>query len=289
MFEERSMASGFAVNGSGGNTSSPSGRITEISNASDRDCRPLFERYRQSGDAAAREALVERFLPLARKLAARYRRGPEALDDLRQIASFGLLKAIDRYDPARGTAFSSFAVPTILGELRRHFRDTGWAIHVPRDLQELALRLDGTIDELHHTLGRAPTVTELAERLKTTPEQVLEAREAAAAHHAASLESPMLDGDGDGATLGDVLGAHDVALDAAETAMTAESLLRHLSDRDREILGLRFADDLTQSEIGERLGISQMHVSRLIRQSLEQLRKIADAEDEPPPLRALAA
>jgi RNA polymerase sigma-B factor len=283
------MRSGFAVSGTGGIASPSSGRITEISKAPDRDCRPLFERYRQSGDADAREALVERFLPLARKLAARYRRGPEPLDDLRQIASFGLLKAIDRYDPARGTAFSSFAVPTILGELRRHFRDTGWAIHVPRDLQELALRLDGTIDELHHALGRAPTVTELAERLKVTPEQVHEAREAAAAHHAASLESPMLDDDGDRATLGDAIGAHDVALDAAETAMTAESLLRHLSERDREILRLRFADDLTQSEIGQRLGISQMHVSRLIRQSLEQLRGIADAEDAPWPLRALAA
>jgi RNA polymerase sigma-B factor len=283
------MGSGFAVIGSGGNISSTSGRITQIGKASDRNCRPLFERYRQSGDAAAREALVKRFLPLARKLAARYRRGPEPLDDLRQIASLGLLKAIDRYDPARGTAFSSFAVPTILGELRRHFRDTGWAIHVPRDLQELALRLDSTIDELQHTHGRAPTVTELAERLKTTPEQVLEAREAAAAHHATSLESPMLDGDGDRATLGDVLGAHDVALDAAETAMTAETLLRHLSDRNREILRLRFADDLTQSEIGERLGISQMHVSRVIRQSLEQLREVAEAKDEPPPLRARAA
>jgi RNA polymerase sigma-B factor len=283
------MGSGFAVNGSDGNTSRSSGRITEISKASDRDDRALFERYRQSGDAAAREALVKRFLPLARKLAARYRRGAEPLDDLRQIASLGLLKAIDRYDPARGTAFSSFAVPTILGELRRHFRDTGWAIHVPRDLQELALRLDGTIDELHHTHGRAPTVTELAERLKTTPEQVLEAREAAAAHHAASLESPLLDGDGDRATLGDVLGARDVALDAAETAMTAESLLRHLSDRNREILRLRFADDLTQSEIGERIGISQMHVSRVIRQSLEQLRAVAEAKDEPPPLSARAA
>ncbi len=283
------MTSGFAVNGSGGSPTPLSGRITDIGKASDRDCRPLFERYRQCGDAAAREALVERFLPLAGKLAARYRRGPEPLDDLRQVASLGLLKAIDRYDPARGTAFSSFAVPTILGELRRHFRDTGWAIHVPRDLQELGLRLDGTVDELHHTLGRAPTVNELAERLSTTPEEVLEARQAAAAHHAASLESPMLDGDGDGATLGDLLGAHDAGLGAAETAMTAESLLRQLSDRDREILRLRFADDLTQSEIGERLGISQMHVSRLIRQSLERLHEVAAAEDEAPRLRAVTA
>jgi RNA polymerase sigma-B factor len=257
--------------------------------APDREYRALFRWYRESGDAAARQALVERFLPLACKLAARYRRGPEPLEDLRQVAAFGLLKAIDRYDPAQGTAFSSFAVPTILGELRRHFRDTGWAIHVPRDLQELAARLERAKDELHHALGRAPTVAEIAARLEVTPELVLEAREAAAAHHAESLDSTMVDRDGRRAPLGDVIGADDARLHAAEAAVTAERLLRHLSDRDREVLRLRFAEDLTQSEIGERLGISQMHVSRLIRQSLEQLRELAGAEDEPLPLRALAA
>jgi RNA polymerase sigma-B factor len=253
------------------------------------DYRGLFEHYRKTGDAAAREALVERFLPLARKLAARYRRGPEPLDDLRQVAAFGLLKAIDRYDPAHGTAFSSFAVPTILGELRRHFRDTGWAIRVPRDLQELALRVDRTNDELHHTLGRPPTLAEIAARLETTPESVLEAREAAAAHHAESLDSTTCDGDGRRVALRDVIGAHDVGLDAAEAAVIAERLLRHLDARDREILRLRFAEDLTQSEIGERRGISQMHVSRLIRRSLEQLRELAEAEGESLPLGAWAA
>ena len=252
-----------------------------MSRAPDRDDRALFVCYRESGDAAIREALVERFLPLAYKLAARYRRGPEPLDDLRQIAALGLVKAIDRYDPAHGTAFSSFAVPTILGGLRRHFRDTGWAIHVPRDLQELAVRLDGTTDELQTTLGRAPTVAEIAERLNTTPEQVLEARAAAAARYAASLEAPISDGDESRATLGDVIGAPDVGLDAAEAAVTAQRLQRHLSERDREGLRLRFGEDLTQSEIGARLGISQMHVSRLIRQSLKQLRDIAEAEAEP--------
>jgi RNA polymerase sigma-B factor len=268
----------------------PSGRLAHlIKGAPDRDPRGLFERYRRSGDAVAREALVERFLPLAYKLAARYRRGPEPLDDLRQVAAFSLLKAIDRYDPARGTAFSSFAVPTILGELRRHFRDTGWALRVPRDLQELAVRLDRTNDELYHALGRAPTVAEIAARLQTTPEQVLEARGAAAAHHSESLESTMFDGDENRAPLGDVIGAHDVGLDAADDAVTAERLLRHLSDRDREILRLRFAEDLTQSEIGERLGISQMHVSRLIRQSLEELRELAETEYGAPPLGAVAA
>jgi RNA polymerase sigma-B factor len=265
----------------------PYGRLARVHHNGARD-RDLFERYRRNGDAAAREALIERFLPLASKLAARYPRGPEPLEDLRQVAAYGLLKAIDRYDPARGTAFSSFAVPTILGELRRHFRDTGWAIHVPRDLQELAIRLPATIDARYHTLSRAPTVTEVAEHLNTTPEHVLEAREAAAAHHAESLQSTLSDGDGNSATLGDVIGADDVGLDAAEAAVTAERLLRHLSQRDREILRLRFAAELTQSEIGQRLGISQMHVSRLIRQALERLRELVEADEQPLPLGARA-
>ena len=260
-----------------------------MSRAPERDHRALFVRYRQSGDAAVREALVERFLPLAYKLAARYRRGPEPLDDLRQVAACGLLKAIDRYDPAHGSAFASFAVPTILGELRRHFRDTGWAIHVPRDLQELAVRLEGAIDELQTTLARAPTVAEIAEHLNATPEQVLEARAAAGARHAASLESPIFGGDESRATFGDVIGAPDAGLDAAEAAVTAQRLERHLSERDRELLRLRFGEDLTQREIGARLGISQMHVSRLIRRSLEQLRDLAQAEAERPPLSAVAA
>jgi RNA polymerase sigma-B factor len=268
----------------------PSGRLAHVNNkAPDREYRALSRRYRASGDAAARQALAERFLPLAYRLAARYQHGPEPLDDLRQVAAIGLLKAIDRYDPAYGTAFSSFAVPTILGELRRHFRDTGWALRVPRDLQELAVRLDRTVDELRQALGRAPTVAEIADRLNTTPEQVLEARTATGAHHAVSLQSTIVDGDDQQATLGDVIGAHDAGLDAAEAAVSAERLLCHLSERDREVLRLRFAEDLTQSEIGERLGISQMHVSRLIRQSLQRLRELAETEDTSQPLAAMDA
>jgi RNA polymerase sigma-B factor len=248
--------------------------------APDRAQNDLFERYR-NGDRAAREALVERFLPLAFKLAARYRRGAEPLEDLRQVAAIGLLKAIDRYDPGRGTAFSSFAVPTILGELRRHFRDTGWAIRPPRDLQDLALQLDRTIDELRGTLGRTPAVTEIADHLNTTPEHVLEAHQAAAAHHVQSLETPIGDGDDRRATLADLIGEHDAGLDAAEAAATAQHLLDRLSDRDREVMKLRFIDDLTQREIGGRLGISQMHVSRLLRQALEHLHQLAEVEHPP--------
>jgi RNA polymerase sigma-B factor len=251
--------------------------------ARDRDDRQMFQRYRATGDPALREALVERFMPLARKLAGRYRRGGEPLEDLRQVASVGLLKAVDRYDPAHGTAFTSFAVPTILGELRRHFRDTGWALHVPRDLQELAVRLTGAVEALADALGRPPTVPEIAAHLEVSAEQVLEARAASGAHHAASLDSPQHD-DPDAPTLADSLGAEDAGLHAAEDAITVERLLGGLDPRDREILRLRFAEDLTQSEIGERVGISQMHVSRRIRIALERLRAEAGPDDRPPAL-----
>ena len=227
------------------------------------------------GDQAAREQLVERFLPLARQLARRYQHGGEQLDDLVQVASLGLLKAIDRFDPSRETAFSSFAVPTILGELKRHFRDKGWSVRVPRDLQELAVRVDRVTDELARELGRAPTLAEVAERTGGTTEQVLEAREAAGAYRAVSLDRPRDDDeDGDGG-VGDAVGIEDPGFGVAEDAATVERLMRVLSGREREVLRLRFAEDLTQSEIGARVGVSQMHVSRLIRQAVAQLREAA--------------
>jgi RNA polymerase sigma-B factor len=156
-------------------------RVADDRQTRTREDRRLLERYHQNGDRAAREALVERFLPLARQLARRYQRGGEPLDDLIQVASLGLLKAIDRFEPDRPSAFSSFAVPTILGELKRHFRDRGWSVRVPRDLQEMAVRVERVAEELSRSLGRAPTPGELAEHIAATPEQVLEAREAAGA------------------------------------------------------------------------------------------------------------
>ena len=236
-------------------------------------------RFQQTRDARERAALVERFMPLARSLAARYRHTSESLDDLVQVASVGLLKAIDRYDPARGYAFSSFAVPTILGELRRHLRDHSWSIHVPRDLQELGQRLGPAADELTAALGRPPTVAELAERLGVTEEQVLDARQATAAHTPASLDQPVND-DGQPAALGDLLGSDDRELARVEDTVLVEHYLAHLPARSRELLRLRFTSDLKQHEIGAILGISQMHVSRLIRQSLEQLQAIAAAETD---------
>ena len=234
--------------------------------------RRLLVRYHCEGDSAAREQLVERFLPLARQLARRYQRGGEQLDDLVQVASLGLIKAVDRFDPARETAFSSFAVPTILGELKRHFRDKGWAVRVPRDLQELAVKVDRVADDMARELGRAPTPTEIAERTGATLEQVLEAREAAAAYRAVSLDRPRTDEEEGGDSYAEAVGAEDPGFGLAEASATVERLMRVLSEREREVLRLRFEEDLTQSEIGARIGVSQMHVSRLIRQSIARLR-----------------
>ena len=242
--------------------------------------RRLLVRYHREGDPAAREALVQRFLPLARQLARRYQRGGEQLDDLVQVASLGLLKAIDRFDPARETAFSSFAVPTILGELKRHFRDKGWAVRVPRDLQELAVKVDRVADEMSRELGRAPTTAEIAERIDATDEQVLEAREASAAYRAVSLDRPRTEEEDDGDSYADAVGDEDPGYRIAEASATMQRLMRVLSDREREVLRLRFEEDLTQSEIGARVGVSQMHVSRLIRQSIARLREEAERGTE---------
>ena len=244
--------------------------------ANTREDRKLLIRYHTDGDMQAREELVERFLPLARQLARRYQRGGEALDDLIQVASLGLLKAIDRFDPSRTTAFSSFAVPTILGELKRHFRDKGWSVRVPRDLQELAVKLEPANEGLAREIGRVPTTNELAERLGVTVEQLLEAREAAGAYRAVSLDRPRDEDDDTGDGIGAAFGVEDVGFSEAEDAATVQHLMRVLNDREREVLRLRFAEDLTQAEIGERIGVSQMHVSRIIRQAITQLQRAVE-------------
>jgi RNA polymerase sigma-B factor len=238
----------------------------------------LFARVQRDGDRAAHEALVERFLPLAQQLARRYARSNEPLDDLIQVASLGLLKAIDRFDPTRPTAFSSFAVPTILGELKRHFRDKAWSLRVPRDLQELAFRVERVADDLESELRRAPTADEIAEYMGVRTEQVLDAREAAGAYQAVSLDRPRDDAEA-GDELVNVIGLEDPGYHLADEAATVERLMSMLlSDREREILRLRFAEDLTQSEIGARLGLSQMHISRLIRHAVAQLRQAAEPD-----------
>ena len=219
---------------------------------------------------------MERFLPLAKHLARRYGRESWHAEDLVQVASLGLLKAIDRFDAERGIAFSSFATPTIVGELKRYFRDKSWTVRVPRDLQELTLNVNRAADELEGELGRAPTAAQVADRLGVTVEQVLEARVAASARHGLSLERPGGDSDDEDATLGDRLGAVDDDLARAEDTVTVQRLMSSLAERERTILHLRFHEDLTQMEIAQRLGLSQMHVSRLIRQSITRLRAEAD-------------
>jgi RNA polymerase sigma-B factor len=236
-------------------------------------------RFHRTRDSGERDELIARYLPLARSLAARYRHTSEPFDDLLQVASIGLLKAIERYDPERGYAFSSFAVPTILGELRRHLRDHTWSVHVPRDLQELGQRLAPATDELSRELGRPPTIAEIGERLGVSEEEVLDAREAVAAHSPASLDE-RVSSEEQSATLGDLLGGEDEALGTAEDAILLDHYLSHLPPRSREVLRLRFEEDLKQREIGAILGVSQMHVSRLIRQALEQLQAIAAEEAE---------
>ncbi|MGH2979102.1 MAG: SigB/SigF/SigG family RNA polymerase sigma factor [Solirubrobacterales bacterium] len=246
-----------------------------------REDRRLLIRYHEEGDASAREELVERFLPLARQLARRYQRQNEPLDDLMQVASMGLVKAIDRFDPQRGTAFSTYAVPTILGELKRYFRDSGWAVHVPRGMQERVMKLDQASQELHRKLGRSPSASELADELNLTSEEVLEAMEAASAYDAISLEEQRgsESRDSQEPTYADSLGKEEERYELVEYGATIAPTMKALSERERLILHLRFVEDMTQSEIADRIGVSQMHVSRLIRRALARLRAVARERD----------
>jgi len=240
-----------------------------------REDRALFVRL-GDGDPRARAALVERFLPLARSLARRYESSGEPLEDLVQVASLALVKAIDRFDTSRGHAFTSFAVPTIVGELKRHFRDRTWAVRPPRELQELSLRVDRVSVRMSQELDRAPTVAELAEAAGASEEHILEALQARTGRGALSLHAPASSQDADAASLEDSLGDYDDGFDRAESRAVLDGLCIGLSPRSREVLRLRFEEDMTQSEIGEHLGVSQMQVSRIIRQTLARLHHVAE-------------
>jgi RNA polymerase sigma-B factor len=233
--------------------------------------RELFMRLRCSASRADREAAVKRYLPLAHGLAARYRHAAEPLEDLEQVAAIGLLNAIDRYDPDRGTAFTSFAVPTILGELRRHFRDRTWALRVPRAQQELLLAIERARDELAASLGHQPTIADLALRLGVSEELVLHALELAAARWALPLAAPGPDGEDEDDMPGDL----DAGYRRVEHRAVLTRLLATLSAREAQIVLLRFTADLTQDAIASRLGVSQMYVSRALRRSLSRLRDAA--------------
>ena len=225
----------------------------------------------QQGDSRAREELIERYMPLARSLALRYRRASEPLDDLIQVASVGLVKAVDRWDPDRGLAFSSYAVPTILGELRRYFRDATWDVRPARDLQELCLAVEEAREVLWGHLSRSPTADDIADRLGRSQEEVVEALQATEGRSVRSLDAPVHDEEEGSASAGDLIGRPDAEYDRVEAGVTIERLSSILDERAREILRLRFREDLLQSEIADRVGCSQMHVSRIIRSSLEKL------------------
>jgi RNA polymerase sigma-B factor len=231
----------------------------------------LWKRKHAGAPCPARDELARRYLPLARKLAARYTNPNEPLEDLVQVASLGLLRAIDRYSPDRGTSFHAFAVATILGELKRHFRDTGWSVHVPRDAKELALRVDRASRELTDRLGRSPQVDELAEFLKLGVEAVLGALETVNVHFGASLDAPAAGSESDGAPLVEMLGSDDDRLALADTALDLAAGIRRLPYLERRALSLRFGEDLKQTEVAERLGCSQMQVSRLLARATQRL------------------
>ena len=239
----------------------------ELMTASDRD---LLRRYHEEGDATAREVLVERHLPLVRSLARRYAGRGESLDDIEQVGAIGLLKAIDRYEMSREVALTTYATPNVVGEIKRHFRDKGWAIRVPRALQELNGKMGPTIERLTSKLGRSPSIAEIAAEFKTTTEQVLEALEAGSAYAPLSLSAPP--GGEDELDPLETIGTEDAEYERTEDRTSLEPALAALPEREREILRMRFEEGLTQTQIAERVGISQMHVSRLIRRSLERMR-----------------
>jgi RNA polymerase sigma-B factor len=238
----------------------------------------LLRSYHQDGDLVAREELVLRYLPLARQLASRYRHSGEPLEDLVQVACLGLLKAVDRYDPERGGGFARYAVPTMLGELKRHFRDKGWAVRVPRATQELALKVNEALSSLPSTLGRAARPRDVAEEVGVPVEEVLEAMEAATAYDTASLDAPRAPtADDESWTHGDALGDEERGYELVELGETLRGTLDALPARERLILRLRFERDMTQAEIAECVGVSQMHVSRLLRRSLDRLSTVGAA------------
>ena len=240
------------------------------------ELRRKFHEYAKTRDRSLRDDLVTAHMGLAEYLARRFTNRGEPLDDLVQVAALGLLKAVDRFDPERGLEFSTYATPTIVGELKRHFRDKGWAVRVPRRVQELHLRLGGVVSVLSQELGRSPTIGEIAQSAAVSEEEVLEAIEAGHAYRFTSLDAPARDEDE--MSLSAELGAEDQGLIDSEHRVTLSPLIAQFPPRERMILHLRFFEGMTQSEIAGRLGISQMHVSRLLARALTQLR--SQAEDD---------
>jgi RNA polymerase sigma-B factor len=250
-----------------------------MSSVMNRNVDALLIAYHRDGDQDAREHVLVELMPLVRALASRYSGRGEPLEDLVQVGSVGLIKAVDRFDVDRGVEFSSYAVPTIVGEIRRHFRDKAWAMHVPRRLKELSVRLSRVLDELTTELGRSPTVTELAEAAGVEEEDVIDALDSAQAYSTRSLQAPF-DDDGD-ESLADRLGVEERGYEDVEDGSLVRAGLASLDERERRIVELRFFEERTQSQIAAELGISQMHVSRLLRRALGGMRNtIEDLMEE---------
>ena len=243
---------------------------------------PLLERYASldPGDPVRddlRDQLVRGYLPVAQHIARRFANRGEPLDDLVQVATVGLINAINRYSPDRGTDFFSFAVPTISGEVRRHFRDLGWSMRVPRRLKDMHVSINGVVSELSQSLGRAPKPTEIAERLGVPVSEVLEGLEASEAYRSSSLDEMLSSAQGS-ATVGELVGGADAELDRVDFRQALRPALADLAPRERTIVMLRFFGNMTQTQIAQEVGISQMHVSRLLTQTLDRLRSRLDPE-----------
>jgi RNA polymerase sigma-B factor len=245
--------------------------LTSPGSVTETDRRALLRAYREKGDVAARDRLIESFIPVVRSIAYRYAGRGEQIDDLEQVASVGLIKAIERFDLDRDVELMTYVFPTVVGELKRHFRDRGWSVTVPRRLKELHYRLSRLIEELTATLGRSPTIAELAEEAGVDEEEVVEALEVGRAYASRSLTRQLDSDEGAGAELIDLIDDEERGYEAAENRELLASGLKALDDRERRIVQLRFVEGLTQSQIAVEIGISQMHVSRLIRRALEKL------------------
>jgi RNA polymerase sigma-B factor len=233
--------------------------------------RALLRRYHEGGDTGARDELIERHLPLVRSLARRYAGRGESLEDIEQVGAIGLIKAIDRFELARDVSLATYATPNVVGEIKRHFRDKGWAVRVPRALQELNASMSGAIERLTVTMARSPSIAEIAKELETTPEQVLEALEVGSAYSTISLSSgPSGEEELDPM---ETIGSEDEGFERSEQRAALAPALAHLPSREREILRMRFEEGLPQTQIAQRVGLSQMHVSRLIRKSLAVMRE----------------
>jgi RNA polymerase sigma-B factor len=245
--------------------------VTSPGSVSETDRRALLRAYREKGDVAARDRLIESFIPVVRSIAYRYAGRGEQLDDLEQVASVGLIKAIERFDLDRDVELMTYVFPTVVGELKRHFRDRGWSVTVPRRLKELHYRLSRLIEGMTATLGRSPTIAELAQEAGVDEEEVVEALEVGRAYASRSLTRQLDSDEGAGAELIDLIDDEERGYEAAENRQLLESGLKALDERERRIVQLRFVEGLTQSQIAVEIGISQMHVSRLIRRALEKL------------------